>query len=588
MNKINVIDIETYGRDKLVPYCCCIVYKNKKIVSYGLSCIKNILEYIFLNCDNFSIFFAHNLTFDGLIMLNNLKTDIKILNKGTLLRGCSIYSLSLTKNNKTIKFQCSSKILPLPLKDIALRLNLPAKIDIDHSLINDKNYKEKDIMESIIDYCKRDVHITQLFLNKINDELKNIYPGWWIWSYTISGLALKIFDTKFNKNIKLNLSNEEDKHIRPAYYGGRCEVFGNPIDGDLIFHYDFSGMYTNRLKELFPYGNFRIICKPNNLAMVGFYHIDVESNIEDIPILPYRCPHTKKLLFPNGLFSGLYWYEEIELFEKNGGKVLSINWGIVFEKEDYIFKDFSDFCISNRNKSNLNKILWKMIPNSFIGRLGLKNDFEETIILNDDEYDPFKYNVISDKKINNQWLVTIKSNNIKKTSNNVIYPAIITSKARIIWWKNAMAIKNKGGRLLYCDTDSMFVSFNRNIIGEKHGDIEWVDNKKDTVIKKACFAGNKAYSVVYNDSSKIKIKGIKNNNISFEEFENKFYSSEYIDFKFDLFEKKLFSMKISEIIKKIKFNNYDKRIFIKNKKFTEPIKIFENTLLNEKHGYTKK
>lgn len=110
----------------------------------------------------------------------------------------------------------------------------------------------------------------------------------------------------FNKYIKLNLSLEDDEIIRPAYYGGRCEVFGNPIDNDYIFHYDFSGMYTNRLKESFPYSNFKIIDKPNDFNIVGFYHIKVESNIKDIPILPYRCPRSKKLLFPNGSFSGLY------------------------------------------------------------------------------------------------------------------------------------------------------------------------------------------------------------------------------------------------------------------------------------------
>ena len=103
MTKINVIDIETYGRDRLTAYCCCIVYKNKKIVSYGDKCIIKIFEYIFTNCDNFSIFFAHNLTIDGLIILNSMDNSIEIVEKGTLLRGCSIYSMSLKKNGKIIK-----------------------------------------------------------------------------------------------------------------------------------------------------------------------------------------------------------------------------------------------------------------------------------------------------------------------------------------------------------------------------------------------------------------------------------------------------------------------------------------------------
>lgn len=273
----------------------------------------------------------------------------------------------------------------------------------------------------------------------------------------------------------------------------------------------------------------------------------------------------------------------MNLFLKNGGLILEIYSSVVFKKEDYIFKDFSDFCIENRSKSQLNKILWKLIPNSFIGRLGLKGDYEKTIILKDNEYDPFEYDVISDKKINNQWLVTIRCKEMNKTSNNVIYPAIITSKARIVWWTNAVEIIKNGGRLLYCDTDSMFVSFRRNVIGEKHGSIEWIDNEKDTIIEKACFAGNKAYALVVNGKTTIKIKGIKDNTMNFNEFEKKFYKSESINFKFDLFEKKLFNMKISEIVKKISFANYDKRHFIENKKNTQSLTIFENTLLNEKH-----
>jgi len=110
----------------------------------------------------------------------------------------------------------------------------------------------------------------------------------------------------FNKFIKLNIKTEDDNLIRPAYYGGRCEVFGNPIKGDFIFHYDFSGMYTNRLKESFPYGDFTILYKPKDINKMGFYHVKVRSDINPIPILPYRCETTKKLLFPNGEFSGFY------------------------------------------------------------------------------------------------------------------------------------------------------------------------------------------------------------------------------------------------------------------------------------------
>lgn len=516
------------------------------------------------------------------MILNFLSSKISIKESGTLLKNCDIYALTLTDGSKNICFRCSAKILPLPLKDIADKLQIPQKLEIDHNSINLENYNNTDVRERVIEYCRRDVQITQNFMFKINEEINSFYPGWWIWIYTISGLALKIFDRNFNSYIKLKNNSRLDDIIRPAYYGGRCEVFGNPRDDDLIFHYDFSSMYTNMLKEEFPYGSYSIIEKPANLNIDGFYFIKVRSEVGDIPILPYRCKKTNKLIFPNGTFSGLYWKEEIDLFIRNGGVILEVLYCVTFENKGFLFKDFSDFCIKNRNRSALNKVLWKLIPNSFIGRLGLKPKSEKTIIIKASEYRPWEYDVISDKKINDQVLVRVRSNdNNDLVSNNVIYPSIITSKARILWWNTAKEVIKNGGRILYCDTDSIFVAFKRNVLGEKHGSIEWRDNNKDTIIDKACFAGNKAYFLKVGNRDIVKIKGTKNNNISLEDFENIFYSSDRMRIKYEFFNKKSMNIRIEEIIKILNFSFYDKREFDDSKKTSKPLIINEDTLCSE-------
>ena len=74
-NLINVIDIETFGSDVLTPYCCCLILKGKKVNSYGLKCIENILNYIYsLKIEN-NLIFAHNLTFDGSLILGKLDSS---------------------------------------------------------------------------------------------------------------------------------------------------------------------------------------------------------------------------------------------------------------------------------------------------------------------------------------------------------------------------------------------------------------------------------------------------------------------------------------------------------------------------------
>lgn len=576
---INVFDIETFGFDKLQAYCCCVLYNNNNLTFYGLKSIKNFLCYIFLNCKDNTIFFSHNLTFDGLLLINNLGDDIFLDKNGSLLKKGNLYAFCLIKNKKKIYFRCSAKIFPLSLKEIALKLNFDKKLQLEHDKINELNFENSIIKNNVIEYCKRDVQIVYNCLFAINNCIFNILPYWWIYSYSISGLALKIFSQNFNKNekINLNLSAENDKLIREAYYGGRCEVFGNPNDDEYVFHYDFESMYTNMLQSSFPFGDFKIMNNETEIKKIGFYYVEVFSKNMDIPILPYRCNITKKLTFPNGRFKGLYWHEELLLFCKNGGEVKKIFWAAIFEQSDYIFKNFSDFCLKERKISEMHKIIWKLIPNNFIGRLGLKFENEKTIIINDKDYNPNDYDVISDKKINDQWIVRINLfQNEKKMENNVIYPAIITSKARILWWETVQNLQNHGGRILYCDTDSIFIAYKRNVIGENQNGFKWVDNKKDTIIDKACFATNKVYCLLIKNTSLIKIKGISkidSESMSFEQFKNNFFYSKKIKFSTKFFNKKNLNIKIENIIKTINFKNYDKRVFSKNKKYTKPITI---------------
>ena len=147
----------------------------------------------------------------------------------------------------------------------------------------------------------------------------------------------------------------------------------------------------------------------------------------------------------------------------------------------------------------------------------------------------------------------------------------------MIWWKHADKILKDGGRILYCDTDSLFIAFKTNRIGSRWGEVYLDENKDDTIIKKACFACSKAYSIVLNKNNITKIKGIpqKNTNImTFDEFEDLFKSDKYQKIRMDLFRKKNLQIKIEEILKIVRLSQYDKRIFTNNKKETKPLCIY--------------
>lgn len=577
-NNLNAIDIETFGSTSPRPYCFSIVYRGIVRSAYGLDCISKALLWLFSNCSSGSIFFAHNLNFDGSIILCNLPPGIELIERGTLLHGGDIYSLALVCGCHLIFLRCSFKILPLDLSSIAALLSLPPKLDFNHMGVDVDTIRDPAFKNRTLRYCERDATIVHRFMGKIGLSLSNMAPRWWVSAFSISGIALRVYRLNFNiHNIVLELDKKIDDSIRPAYYGGRCEVFGNPRLGEFIFHFDFSGMYTNRLRDEFPVDTPVTNHSPSGISRPGFYFVNVNSNLP-LPILPFRDSITGKLTFPNGIFEGLYWYEELLLFVENGGVILKIYYSFEFSSMGYAFKNFAETCSKLRKNDLASKTLWKIIPNSFVGRLGLKDRNEETILLDDAVYDPTKIpGIIGDRKINTKWIVRLeRPSNTLKARGNVIYPAIVTAKARILWWKSARNVEAAGGRLFYCDTDSIFAGFNRDVGGESHGEILWDVTKPDTIILDACFATSKVYCIKYSVGAHTKIKGVPSKEASkmtIADFKDLFYSNMKGAIKMSLFNKNFLDMQISEIHKIIDFGAYDKRLFSLDKTTTTPLTI---------------
>ena len=385
-----------------------INYGGRIFSAYGFGCIMGCFGWFRHNVYSGSLFFAHNLNFDGSIILSNIDDCVTVSN--AVLRGGNIYGLDFMVGNIIIKLKCSAKFFPGELGSIATRLNLPPKLGYDHKF-NFDDIQDSLFRSNAIKYCERDAEIVSKLISKIHYSIEPVASGWYDRVLSISGLAMFIFTKNFNNlNINLRLNSDIDKLIRPSYYGGRCEVFGNPLKSDSIHHYDFTLMYTNRLLDDFPIDTGYILKDPIDINQCGFFFVEVSSNL-NIPILPHRCKNTKKLLFPNGFFSGLYWHEELELFKKFGGIILKIHWAYVFKKVGPVFKKFAELCCKLREVDKISRSIWKLIPNSFIGRLGLKSVSDKTIVIKDDIYNPLDYNVISDIKIKKKkltWPISIK------------------------------------------------------------------------------------------------------------------------------------------------------------------------------------
>lgn len=586
----NVLDIETYENNSVfVPYCICLLLKEEDLVIYKKDVDENIIETmldLFEEKKLRETFYVHNLTFDGILIIENLRKKIKF---NAVLFKSSLYELNIWSKNFKVKFKCSLKLFPLPLKKIGKLLDKNyEKLEFPHSFVNKNNFnkyvgdhpvlkeiKNWNLKEECVEYCIRDCKIVREMLRII---FKEKYLNENMKARSISSLSLEVFKEHFNNlNLETKLDKKYDKIVREAYFGGRCEIFGNVKEGEKIFHFDFTGMYSEIMREEFCFGKIKIVKEVRIEKKIeeGFYDVDVISGNMDIPILPFRNEEGK-LLFPNGMWRGVYWYEELMLFLEEGGRISKIHKVIKFEKKGKPFVEFVEYFKKLRKKSEFDNVFWKLFINSIYGRMGMEESNVKTEIVDQLKYKriELKKQIIKEIIINKVIVVTyVEKNDKKDIDSNVCIAAAITSKARIKLYKAYKEVIKNGGRLLYSDTDSVFAAYTRNVIGENHGEIFWDGSKKDTAVDKAVFAIPKGYAIKLENASTVKIKGFKKDSITFEEFEKTFKNKKELITKEIHFSKAKFKLKFEEIEKTILLHNYNKRIFNEDKTETRPLVI---------------
>lgn len=613
---INIFDCETYEKNSNVNiYCICYSIKNEIYSVYKKNSEDIVLSFlndvINKSSNNKTIFYVHNINFDGMLIMesvfnNNLKFDWFVVDT-------NIYFIKIEYLNNFIEFRCSYKFIPISLKNLdflsSSKTIFPYKFVKENNLnyvgpapdisyfnenLSDQDYnnflecnKIFDLKNKTIEYCINDVKLTSELLNKVLSVMDLRYINLFKNSYSLPSLSYKIFFRYWN-NFKINkkILKEEDIYVRNSYYGGRCEVFGNCKIDDFTHYFDFSGMYEQCMRQKFPIG--KGVFKNSNLNYenIGFHCIKFESDME-YPILPHHS-ESGKLLFANGIFVGCYWYEEIKIFTKNGGKILDIYSSYEFEKEDYVFKNFIEEFSEIKKKGGVYKVFGKLIINSLYGSMAMnEKNYESFICFTNkeaekinDETDVLEYyrknschlfKIIKNKKSN-----SILNKEETKWSNsysirNVIYASCISSKARIKLYLALQDVLNSGGKLLYCDTDSIAASYDKIRLNEEFGEVKWIELWKESV-----FIAPKLYGYIkLNNEEIIKIKGISNNKYTIKELKKAFFSNKKnLVYKKELnFSKKKFNLKQSYIEKIISINSYDKRIFTKDRLNTKPIKI---------------
>lgn len=571
-------DIETIetGNKKIRPYALCFSDKSEiKYLRINGQSNETLAELVLLNFKNNTHYYAHNLLFDFLQILPGL-INLKIKFKWVFLED-NLYGARIFYKDKVIYFKCSYKLIPYPLREFYPNLSSTAKLYFPYEALNfsglkkpcysfsdiDPRFSKLRLYEYLQIYAKNDVLMLREGVLSFWANLKRIGIDFNKNIYTCGSISLNFYIKNWNK-INLNLCKKSKNLVRQAYFGGRCEVFGNKREGEKVLHFDFKGMYQQCMAEKLPFGDLVWEEGPFlNTHEPGFYFIKIKY-LSELPILPSR---EDKLYFKDGRISGWFWYEEINLVKKYC-KIQNLEILYRLRAVDYgeVLLEFTQTLNKIRELGGISKEIGKLLINSFYGRMALGEEVS-SIKLTHELLDAKSYGRIGD------FFIT-KKNQKKNPKANIAVAAAITSKARIKLYEGFMSVLDGGGRLLYCDTDSIIAAFPDNLSVEDKwlGEVFFDTSKEDTSVSDCVFISPKTYGLrLANGKEVIKIKGINLREINLNELKESFFASKNLVLGSNVFSKKNLSIEILLEKKEINVSSYNKRIWDEGRFSTRPI-----------------
>jgi len=219
----------------------------------------------------------------------------------------------------------------------------------------------------MLSFYKEDSRVFSFFLKQLDFHLSQISPAWYLQNSIAAASFAYLKAHVKQPEAVLYTSQHIFETLKRSFRGGRNELY-TPGVHENVTVLDFKSLYNKLLLLEFPAENPTFIQNPKDFDTPGFYHVTVTSNLF-LPILPQK--KNSKVVYENGTFADVFWYEELLLFKKYGGQILNISYGLIYSRCSAIFKEFAEICLKKRaSASPLEKILYKAIVNSAIGYLG--------------------------------------------------------------------------------------------------------------------------------------------------------------------------------------------------------------------------
>ena len=461
-------------------------------------CIDQMMRFLLSSAFRGAYIYAHNGgNFDHLHILPWLRARTAEFAFKVIPVQSSIQVLSVQHraSKHTFKFLDSFRLLPMSLEQASKSFGFAGKLSHDLALREDDPKWET--------YLKRDCEALYEALAQFQSLLTDKLQG--EMGITAPSSAMKLYRRKYMGHGKTPAMIPQHRHfkecadrggacdgcmhawIRRGYYGGRVEVFRPRGEG--VSYYDINSSYPRAMLEDMPGGEVRQFGPTKGVdAFAKFEHsaigfVECTVDIPDacyLPPLPHRDERTGKLLFPVGRFSGVWSWAELRLLFNPlvQGTILNVKRSVWFERKNLFF-DFVKELYAYRDKTDPHyeeglALLSKLMMNALYGKFGMNEDRKEILVLGPGEHPPegatFPRLENGDDDVTSQVCYVEK-----RVSPPYIIPQIsaqITALARVRLWHFMADVLRQGGRLYYCDTDSLITDLDNLRCSSELGELK--------------------------------------------------------------------------------------------------------------------
>ena len=333
----------------------------------------------------------------------------------------------------------------------------------------------EEITQEDIDYNLRDSEIVLRFVQEMAHLLYDKFKT--KMKFTIASIASTVYRTGYLSDIFPDgfRVNEVDRFFRDSYYGGRVELFDKRLEELDVVGYDVNSLYPFVMRE-YEYPDPSTLryysqLPPNWQKMMGMVHgtVYVPEELKDsYPILPFKTEEGK-LIFPVGVFKGAWNVVELLYAMKYGCKLLDVDYAVLTSVRVRPFTRFVNELYGMRMKykalgNKVYELMIKIILNSSYGKFAQRVKHEEFGRVADKTKLTKKGNwfVITNDPTSDYGIwVEVDKNGVPIEEDSpqdvICWASTITSYARIELHKRIMTAVRKGHRVIYSDTDSLFI-----------------------------------------------------------------------------------------------------------------------------------